>query len=41
MKNAKLIVLQKVLICHPEPGPELDSGSIDFRVSEVLDWVRC
>jgi len=22
--------------CHPEPGPELDSGSIDFSIS-VLD----
>jgi len=22
--------------CHPEPGPELDSGSIDFGIS-VLD----
>jgi len=19
--------------CHPEPGPELDSGSIDFSIS--------
>ena len=19
--------------CHPEPGPELDSGSIDFGIS--------
>jgi hypothetical protein len=23
-------------VCHPEPGPELDSGSIDFSTS-VLD----
>jgi hypothetical protein len=23
--------------CHPEPGPELDSGSTDFRVSEILN----
>jgi hypothetical protein len=29
--------LVKVPICHPEPGPELDSGSTDFRVSKVLD----
>jgi hypothetical protein len=21
------------LFCHPEPGPELDSGSIDFGIS--------
>jgi hypothetical protein len=23
--------------CHPEPGPELDSGSIDFSIS-VFDF---
>jgi hypothetical protein len=35
-----LDVLVKVLICHPEPGPELVSGSNDFRVSYVLDFIR-
>ena len=24
---------EKTFVCHPEPGPELDSGSNDFRVS--------
>ena len=23
----------RYLFCHPEPGPELDSGSIDFGIS--------
>jgi hypothetical protein len=23
--------------CHPEPGPELDSGSIEFGIS-ILDF---
>jgi len=22
--------------CHPEPGPELDSGSIDFGISVLV-----
>ncbi len=26
--------------CYPEPGPELDSGSNDFRVSEMLNRVQ-
>jgi hypothetical protein len=26
--------------CHPEPGPELDSESNDFRVSEMLNRVQ-
>jgi hypothetical protein len=28
--------VEKVPVCHPEPGPELDSGSNDFRVSNTL-----
>jgi hypothetical protein len=32
-------------MCHPEPGPELDSGSNDFRISlsgqtEMLNRVQ-
>jgi len=25
-------------MCHPEPGPELDSGSNEFRVSCLIDF---
>jgi hypothetical protein len=31
---------EKILICHPEPGPELDSGSKEFRVSEFADFIE-
>jgi hypothetical protein len=36
-----LETVAQLLFCHPEPGPEHVSGSTDFRVSYVLDFVRC